>query len=100
MGASGSQVPLDRERLAQEFLLTNHSRNDVDAMLQAIFDLQRRVPSETLAAFYGLTEGNPFFIEEILKSLITAGGIFYTDETWEHKPLSELHIPRSVRNAG
>jgi tetratricopeptide (TPR) repeat protein len=90
---------LDRERLAQEFLLTNLSRNDVDAMLQAIFDLQRRVPSETLAALYGLTEGNPFFIEEILKSLITAGGIFYTDETWEHKPLSELHIPRSIQDA-
>ena len=90
---------LDRERLAQEYLLTSLSRNDVDAMLKAIFDLQRRVPSETLDALYGLTEGNPFFIEEILKSLITIGGIFYIDETWEHKPLSELHIPRSIQDA-
>ena len=90
---------LDRERLAHEYLLSSLSRNDVDAMLQAIFDLQRRVPSETLNALYELTEGNPFFIEEILKSLITAGGIFYMDENWEHKPLSELHIPRSVQDA-
>jgi predicted ATPase/DNA-binding CsgD family transcriptional regulator len=90
---------LDRERLAHEYLLSSLSRNDVDAMLQAIFDLQRRVPSETLDALYELTEGNPFFIEEILKSLITVGGIFYTDENWEHKPLSELHIPRSIQDA-
>jgi len=90
---------LDRERLAHEYLLSSLSRNDVDAMLQAIFDLQRQVPSETLDALYGLTEGNPFFIEEILKSLITAGGIFYTDENWVHKPLSELRIPRSIQDA-
>jgi DNA-binding CsgD family transcriptional regulator len=90
---------LDRERLAQEYLLSSLSRNDVDAMLQAIFDLQRRVPSETLDALYELTEGNPFFIEEILKSLITVGGIFYTDESWEHKPLGELHVPRSIQDA-
>ena len=90
---------LDRERLAHEYLLTSLSRNDVDAMLQAIFDVQRRVPSETLDALYGLTEGNPFFIEEILKSLITVGRIFYTDENWEHKQLSELHIPRSIQDA-
>src|SRR5439155_712050 len=50
-------------------------------------------------ALYGLTEGNPFFIEEILKSLITVGGIFYSDENWGHKPLSELHIPRSIQDA-
>ena len=90
---------LDRERLAHEYLLSSFSRNDVDAMLQAIFGVQRRVPAETLDALYGLTEGNPFFIEEILKSLIMVGGIFYTDENWEHKPLSELHIPRSIQDA-
>ncbi|MGZ3611038.1 MAG: helix-turn-helix transcriptional regulator [Ktedonobacteraceae bacterium] len=90
---------LDRERLAHEYLLSSFSRNDVDTMLQAIFGVQRRVPAETLDALYGLTEGNPFFIEEILKSLIMVGGIFYTDENWEHKPLSELHIPRSIQDA-
>jgi predicted ATPase/DNA-binding CsgD family transcriptional regulator len=90
---------LDRERLAHEYSLASLSRNDVDRMLQAIFDAQRRVPSETLDALYGLTEGNPFFIEEILKSLITVGGIFYMNENWQHKPLSELHIPRSIQDA-
>ena len=46
-----------------------------------------------------LTEGNPFFVEEILTSLITTGGIFYTNGNWERKPLHELHIPRSIQDA-
>src|SRR5438876_2319220 len=90
---------LDRERLVQEFQLAHLPRSDVDAMLRAIFNLQRPIHSESLDALYGLTEGNPFFIEEILKSLITAGGIFYTHESWERKPLGEVHIPRSVQHA-
>src|SRR5438876_10223826 len=90
---------LDRERLVQEFQLAHLPRSDVDAMLRAIFNLQRTIHSESLDALYGLTEGNPFFIEEILKSLITAGGIFYTHESWERKPLGEVHIPRSVQHA-
>ncbi|HXX78421.1 MAG TPA: AAA family ATPase, partial [Ktedonobacteraceae bacterium] len=90
---------LDRERAAREYALLSLSRNDVDAMLQAIFDAHRRVPLETLDALYELTEGNPFFIEEILKFLITVGEIFYTGENWEHKPLKELNIPRSIQDA-
>jgi predicted ATPase/DNA-binding CsgD family transcriptional regulator len=90
---------LDRERLAQEFLLTGLSRSDMDSMFQAIFELPRRVAPVTLYALYGLTEGNPFFIEEILKSLITTGGIINVNEFWERKPLIELHIPRSIQDA-
>jgi predicted ATPase len=48
---------------------------------------------------YTLTEGNPFFVEEILKSLIAAEGIFYEDGTWDRRPLNELHVPRSLHDA-
>ncbi len=48
---------------------------------------------------YTLTEGNPFIIEELLKSLIEAGDIFDEQGRWKRKELRELHIPRSVRDA-
>ena len=35
-------------------------------MLRAIYDLPNPVPASTLDAIYELTEGNPFFIEEVL----------------------------------
>jgi DNA-binding CsgD family transcriptional regulator len=75
-------------------------------MLHAIFALRRSVfmvprlaQGELLDAMYTLTEGNPFFIEELLKSLIEAGDIFYEQGRWEHKELRELHIPRSIQDA-
>jgi len=90
---------LDREHLAQEVAIAHLERNDVDAMLHAIFDPHRSVQLELLDTIYTLTEGNPFFIEEVLKSLITAGEIFYVNGVWCHKPPGELRIPRSVQDA-
>ncbi len=89
----------DRERLAHEVVLESLARSEVDTMLQAIFALERPVRSEFLDAVHDLSEGNPFFIEEILRSLIASGEVFYTSAGWERKPLEELHIPRSVRDA-
>jgi predicted ATPase len=90
---------LNRERLAQEFLLSHLSRDDIHSMLQAIFALQRPVLADTLDAIYTLTEGNPFFIEEILKSLVTTGEIFYADGIWKRKTPQELCIPQSIQDA-
>ncbi len=90
---------LDRARLVTELMLAHLNRNEVDMMLQAIFDLQRPGRAEFLEAIYALTEGNPFFIEEILKSLVSSGDIFYATGQWERKPMNELRIPRSVQAA-
>jgi DNA-binding CsgD family transcriptional regulator len=90
---------LDRERLAQELWLAHLTRDDVDAMLRAIFSLPRSARLELPDSIYELTEGNPFFVEEVLKSLIATGDIFYLNGRWERKPLAELRIPRSVQDA-
>jgi DNA-binding CsgD family transcriptional regulator len=90
---------LERERLAVELRVAPLDMAEVDAMLRAIFNQRRPIRSEFLSALYGLTEGNPFFVEEILKSLVAAGDIFYADGQWDRKPLAELHIPRTVQVA-
>lgn len=90
---------MDRERLAGEMRLDRLTVADVDAMLRAIFSLTQPTRAEFLGALYSLTEGNPFFIEEALKSLTSEGGIFYADGVWDRKPLSELRIPRTVQDA-
>jgi DNA-binding CsgD family transcriptional regulator len=98
-GLAHMLASLDRERLADEIRLTALDEAEVDAMLRVIFDQRRPIRSDFLSALYTLTEGNPFFIEEILKSLITAGDIFYTRGRWDRKPLGELNIPRTVQLA-
>jgi len=90
---------LDQERLAHEIAVRPLERPDVEAMLQAIFQWQQPVRPEFLASIVELTEGNPFFVEEVLKSLFTAGDIFRPDARWQRHSMPELHIPRSVHEA-
>jgi hypothetical protein len=73
---------LDRERLAREYVLARLNRAEVEAMLAAIFAEQSVVPGELLELLATLTDGNPFFLEEVLKSLLTSGGITFTDSGW------------------
>ena len=90
---------LDRERRAEKIVLKPLGRDDVAAMVQVIFDIQRPIKADFLDLVVPLSEGNPFFIEEILKALVQAGDIFYADGQWERKPAPELHVPRSVQDA-
>jgi predicted ATPase/DNA-binding CsgD family transcriptional regulator len=90
---------MDRERLAQEVPIARLKREGVEAMLRAIFALSIATYLELLDPIFTLTDGNPFFVEEILTSLIASGEIYYANGLWERKPLGELHIPRSVQDA-
>ncbi len=90
---------LGREHLIHELALVRFSPNDVEAMLNAIFHKHYSKHLGLLDSLYTLTEGNPFFIEEILKSLITGGELVFTDGRWVGRPANELHIPRNIQDA-
>jgi DNA-binding CsgD family transcriptional regulator len=94
----------DREHLALDFSLQRLTRTEVDVMLRAIFAMHQAAPTGLLESMYALTEGNPFFIEEMLKSLIASGEITDRDGVWERTLLFGTHmrhpsIPRSVQDA-
>lgn len=88
---------LDRARLAREVLLARLPRTGTEAMISAIF--AQSVHQEFVEKIHELTEGNPFFVEETLKALVTNGDIFYRDGHWTRKALQELQIPRTVQVA-
>ncbi len=89
---------LDRERLAQECSLKRLSRNDVTAMLRVILGIRQEVDADLLDTMYTRSEGNPFFVEELLKSIITSGELVFVDGTWKLAAHRSL-IPRSVEGA-
>lgn len=90
---------IDRSRLATELPLAHLHAQDTAAMIHAIFTPEQPVRPEFAERIHGLTEGNPFFVEETLKALVTAGEIFRTEGGWTRKALAELHIPRTVQVA-
>jgi tetratricopeptide (TPR) repeat protein/DNA-binding CsgD family transcriptional regulator len=93
---------LDRERSAMELALVPLSRVEVEEMVRAIFSLEGQVRGEFLDAIYPLTEGNPFFVEEILKSLTSAGDVSSASGPLDRGltgQVQALHVPRTVQDA-
>ena len=89
----------EHARLATELTLARLSSAEVEAMIRAIFEPPGPVREEFVTALHSRTDGNPFFIEETLKSLVAAGDIYYANGAWTRKPLGELGIPRTVNDA-
>jgi hypothetical protein len=45
------------------------------------------------------TEGNPFFVEEVVKALIEQGEIYRSRDRWRRREIHELTIPQRVKEA-
>ncbi len=91
-------VEWNRERLATRIPLGRLSRADTNALLAALFG-QDVVADDFADALFRETEGNPFFVEEVVKSLIEQGQIYREDGGWGRKDVRELTIPQSVKEA-
>jgi ATP/maltotriose-dependent transcriptional regulator MalT len=94
----------DRDHLSQEISLQRLSRAETGTMLQAIFPGQQAVAAGLLESLYTLTDGNPFFIEEVLKSLLSTSKLASSNgsEDWILRldwPPRRSSIPRSVQDA-
>jgi len=88
---------LNRERLSIRLKLSRLDKNQTCNMLAILFN--EEITPELLEAVYFETEGNPFFIEEVVKTLIEEGKIYYQDGRWHRPPIKEIVIPQSVRIA-
>lgn len=91
-------VDWTRERLATRISLARLSHAGTSALLATLFG-QQTVSPEFAAALHRETEGNPFFIEEVVKSLIEQGEIYRSDGEWNRKEAHELTLPQSVKEA-
>jgi predicted ATPase len=95
LGLTHLLAGLDRERLAAEVFLSGLGRTDVARMAQALFDPRQPAPAALLDILYTLTDGNPFFVEEVVKSLLSSRAF----DPSAGVPPAELDVPRSVHDA-
>jgi predicted ATPase/DNA-binding CsgD family transcriptional regulator len=90
---------MNRERLALEIRLKPLTRPNITEMIRAIFEIDRPIKLDFLDLIVNLTGGNPFFVEEVLKSLVETGGIYLSNGVWERRPVVDLQVPASIRDA-
>jgi class 3 adenylate cyclase len=89
---------LRRERLYQRILLRGFSASEVRALLEAL-SRQELLPDDPLAAaMHRETEGNPFFIEEVVRHLVETGALARREGRWVGTvSISEIGIPEGIR---
>ncbi len=90
-------VDWNRERLVTRITLRRFDSAETSAQLGAL--LGEAVSSEFGEAVHRETEGNPFFVEEVLKSLIEKGSVRRESGKWKRCDVDELVIPQSVKEA-
>jgi DNA-binding CsgD family transcriptional regulator len=72
---------------------------EVSELVHLTFGVDAEVVREFCALLFGWTRGNPFFLEEILKSLISSGRLSRQSGTWVGWDASDFSLPASVRDA-
>ncbi|GAB4408926.1 MAG: hypothetical protein Fur0044_02390 [Anaerolineae bacterium] len=68
----------------------------VRQMLEAL--LGDPVSDEFVRSIYDVTEGNPLFVEEVVKNLAVDGQIMLRDGHWEQRDTGRLHVPGSIKS--
>jgi DNA-binding CsgD family transcriptional regulator len=90
---------LQRARVVDDLTIEPLGRDDVGAMLRAIFGAGENLGEEFVQLLHDLTEGNPFFVEETLKALIVAGDLSPTGGRWRARPLERVRVPHTAVEA-
>jgi tetratricopeptide (TPR) repeat protein/KaiC/GvpD/RAD55 family RecA-like ATPase len=88
---------LNRERLLQSVLLKRMSLNDVSEMIKQLLG-QDDIPKEFCELVYEKTRGNPFFVEEVIKSLKEEEVIYHEENRWGFKEVSKIEFPKTVKS--
>lgn len=87
---SDHMAGLVRARLVEEIRLGPLAPPDVSRMVQVILQTENSLSHDWLDLLMPLTEGNPFFIEEITKSLVQSGS---QPGQWD-----PFQVPRSIQH--
>src|SRR5437868_2099499 len=94
---SKALVDWNRDRLTTRIALRRFALTETADQLSAL--LGQQVPEELAAAVHHETEGNPFFLNEVLKSLIQQSAIKREQGRWIFSSFHDLELPQSVKAA-
>ncbi|MFQ5758729.1 MAG: AAA family ATPase [Candidatus Bathyarchaeia archaeon] len=91
-------LDLNRERLLHQITLSHFTVDFVAKLISSNLG-GGEVSGKFAELIYDKTGGNPFFTEEVLRSLVEQGAVFKGDAGWAIKDVVSVHIPRSVKAA-
>ena len=89
---------IKQDQSVDELGLEPLEKKEILEMTSAIFG-GFQAPAQFVDMIYDVSAGNPLFIEEVLRSLVSKGFIFYQDRKWQIKQISEASLPPFLKEA-
>ena len=93
-----TMMKFNKQRLLDTVPVRNLNKEEAIELIKQTFGEQAISP-EFADLVYTHTGGNPFFLEEVLRSLVEDGTIFRTEKGWDRKPIQDIVMPESVKTA-
>jgi tetratricopeptide (TPR) repeat protein len=91
-------MKFNKERLLETVPVRGLGKNETTTLVRQTFG-EEAISPEFADLVYQHTGGNPFFVEEVLRSLVADGTIFRTEKGWDRKPIQDITIPKTVKTA-
>jgi tetratricopeptide (TPR) repeat protein len=88
-------LALNRERLFYSLPLERLKRTEVVHMVSQT--MGEETSAKLAETVFEKTEGNPFFVEEVLHYLTQSGAVALGEMGWEVKDIALVQLPRSVK---
>jgi DNA-binding CsgD family transcriptional regulator len=86
---------LNRERLGQEFILERLTQPEVAALTRALLRSEHTFALDLVEKLTFLSDGNPFHVEELLKSCVMSGNLHLAGDRWVWDAHSAV-VPASI----
>ena len=94
---TGHGLPFGEHSFVTRIALQNLGEEDSTRIAEAVLTTAD-LPSEVRALIHRKAEGNPFFVEELVKSLDETGAIRRVGESWAlGRPLDQIAVPDTVQ---
>ncbi|MBL7084979.1 MAG: diguanylate cyclase [Candidatus Omnitrophica bacterium] len=87
---------MQQDKLTEEFILGPLKKEEIPGMITATF-AGIEVNPNFVDVVYDVGAGNPLFSEEILKSLVKKGFVFYQDGKWCSREITEATLPSFLK---
>ncbi|HJP60958.1 MAG TPA: AAA family ATPase [Gemmatimonadaceae bacterium] len=78
--------------------LTPLALADVEELVHRMFGAEKAATGHFTSLLYGWTRGNPFFVEETLKSLVESRVLSRAGSRWTGWEIDKLQLPASIRD--
>jgi tetratricopeptide (TPR) repeat protein len=90
-------LDLNRDGIVQEVEIRRLGADATRALVAEIMGNQAGL-EDVAELVYRRTEGNAFFIQEMLRALVERGDLYRYNGHWEQRKVREMEVPKSIRS--